>query len=83
MQPQSSHRPPPAEPSSLVGIQACLEIIFPDENSRPSLRAFHDWKRRGYFPQVKIGSRVFLDPEQVRASLVEKFSSEQGEISNR
>ena len=59
---------------ALVGIQACLEAVFPDEGSRPSFRTFVEWKNNGYFPQVKIGARVFLDPEQVRASLIEKFT---------
>lgn len=60
--------------ASLVGLQACLVAVFPDEASRPSFRTFVGWKNKGYFPQVKIGARVFLDPEQVRESLVNQFT---------
>ena len=62
--------------SVLVGVSTCLKIIFPDEESRPSIRAFNEWKNKGYFPQVKIGSRVFLDPVSVRQALDKNFTME-------
>lgn len=59
---------------TLVGIKTCLAIVFPDEATRPSLRAFNDWKNLGYFPQLKVGKRVFLDPVQVRIALEKRFT---------
>jgi hypothetical protein len=59
---------------TLVGIKTCLGIVFPDEETRPSLRSFNSWKNMGYFPQVKIGKRVFLDPVVVRRALEKRFT---------
>lgn len=61
---------------TLVGIETCLRIVFPDESTRPGLRTFHEWKKRGYFPSVKIGKRVFLDPVKVRKALENRFTIE-------
>lgn len=62
------------EEPHLVGPKTCLEIIFPDEATRPALRTFLDWKSKKYFPQVKIGKRVFLDPVEVRKALDARFT---------
>ena len=59
---------------ALVGVKTCLELIFPDKETRPSIRTFMEWKNRGYFPQVKIGKRVFLDPMIVRVALEKRFT---------
>jgi hypothetical protein len=59
---------------TLVGIITALETVFPDEATRPSLRCFNEWKARKYFPSVKIGKRVFLDPVQVRKALDKRFT---------
>ena len=61
---------------TLVGIRTCLEIVFPDIATRPGLRTFLDWKAKKYFPSVKIGKRVFLDPVQVRKALDKRFTIE-------
>jgi hypothetical protein len=61
---------------TLVGIKTCLQIVFPDETTRPGIRTFNEWKNRGYFPSVKIGKRVFLDPLVVRNALVKRFTIE-------
>lgn len=59
---------------ALVGVKTCLALIFPDKDTRPSIRTFMEWKNRGYFPQLKIGKRVFLDPVIVRAALEKRFT---------
>ena len=69
----NNHATANAEPQ-LVGIKTCLELVFPDPATRPSLRAFNEWKNRGYFPSVKVGRRVFLDPFQVRKALDANFT---------
>ena len=58
----------------LVGIKTGLELVFPDSETRPSIRSFNEWKNRGYFPSVKIGKRVFVDPVQVRLALESRFT---------
>lgn len=58
----------------LVGIEPCREIVFPDPETRPGKRTFLEWKARRYFPSVKIGKRVFLDPVQVRKALDKRFT---------
>lgn len=57
----------------LVGAQKCLEILFPDEESRPSIRSFREWQARGYFPHFKIGRRTFFNPVEVHAALARRF----------
>jgi hypothetical protein len=57
----------------LVGAQACLDLLFPDGASRPSLRTFRQWQANRYLPFHKIGRRTFFDPEQVRAALDRRF----------
>jgi hypothetical protein len=59
---------------TLVGIETCLNIVFPDPGTRPGTRTFLDWKAKKYFPSLKIGKRVFLDPVQVREALEKKFT---------
>jgi len=58
----------------LVGLKTGLELVFPDPKTRPSFRAFTEWKKRGYFPSLKIGKRVFVDPAQVRLALETRFT---------
>ena len=61
---------------TLVGIQTCINRVFPDPETRPSKRTFMEWKAKKYFPSVKIGKRVFLDPVQVRKALEKRFTIE-------
>lgn len=58
----------------LVGAHKCLEILFPDEQSRPAIRTFRNWQARGYFAYFKIGRRTFFDPVQVHAALSRRFT---------
>jgi len=58
----------------LVGVKTGLELVFPDPLTRPSIRSFNEWKNKGYFPSVKIGKRVFVDPVQVRLALESRFT---------
>lgn len=61
------------QPQQLVGTDKCREILFPDKSSAPGKRTFLEWRARRYFPVVKIGRRVFLDPEEVRRALERRF----------
>jgi hypothetical protein len=55
--PDQIHRDHPV----LVGAEKCLETLFPDEESRPSIRSFREWQARRYFPHFKIGRRTFFN----------------------
>ena len=57
----------------LVGAEKCLEILFPDEESRPSIRSFREWQARRYFPHFKIGRRTFFNPVEVHDALTKRF----------
>lgn len=59
--------------AQLLGIEPCLKIVFPDEATAPAVRTFKKWMAARYFPVHKIGHRVFLDPEEVRAALSRRF----------
>ena len=58
----------------LVGMKTGLELVFPDPETRPSIRAFNEWKKKRYFPSIKIGKRVFVDPVMVRKALDANFT---------
>lgn len=62
-----------SEQSTLVGVNKCREIVFPDPESSPGKRTFNEWMARGYFPVYRVGRRVFLDPVEVRAALDRRF----------
>lgn len=57
----------------LVGLEKCLEIVFPDPDSRPSKRAFQEWQARGMIPYRKICRRVFFEPPEVRRAIDKQF----------
>jgi hypothetical protein len=59
---------------TLVGIFPALKAVFPDADTRPSIRAWNDWRAKGYYPYVKIGSRVFIDAVQARKALDARFT---------
>ena len=61
-------------PRPLFGAEKTLEILFPDESSRPALRTWMDWKAKGYISHLKIGRRVFYDVEDCRAALEKRFT---------
>ena len=63
----------PTTEKQLVGMKTCLELVFPDEKSRPCFRLFTGWKAKGFIPYHKVGKRVFMDPVQVRAALDKQF----------
>lgn len=59
--------------TGLFEINTGRKIVFPGDKP-PSLRAFNGWKQKGYFPSVKIGKRVFINPEKVRQALEARFT---------
>lgn len=63
-------------PIELVGTDRCMELVFPDPDSRPGKRTFLEWQYRGYFRHHKIGRRTFYNPEEVAADLARRFRIE-------
>ena len=62
---------------TLVGIKQCLEIVFPHEDGgRPGLRTFNEWRAKGFYPYLRVGKRIYLDPVQVRRALDKRFTIE-------
>lgn len=58
----------------LLSVDPCRRTVFPDcDKTGPSPRTFNEWMKRKYFPRVKIGKRVFLDPDEVRSALERRF----------
>ena len=72
---KTSDTPNKQEPT-LLNSQAALEAVFPDENSRPSIRAWNEWRAKGYYPYVKIGKRVFINAVDARRALEARFTIE-------
>jgi hypothetical protein len=58
-----------SERSGLVNAQECLERIWVDSKSRPSLRWFKQQRALGLVPYLKIGGRFYYDPREVRLAL--------------
>jgi hypothetical protein len=52
--------------SGLVNAQECLERIWVDSKSRPSLRWFKQRRKEGVVPYLRLGGRFYYDPVQVR-----------------
>ena len=57
--------------SGLVKAERCLEIVFPDKLSRPTVRWFWEQKIRRRIPSRKIGTLIFFDPVEVRKAIDE------------
>jgi hypothetical protein len=56
-----------------VGLEECRKSVFGTGSEAPSKRTFLEWKARGYYPFIKVGKRVFANPEDVRRALERRF----------
>jgi hypothetical protein len=63
-------------PSSLVGAEALLREVWPDEESRPSLRWLRGMQAKRLVPFRKIGRKVYFDPSEVRRTIDTQFKVE-------
>jgi hypothetical protein len=64
-----SHLPPTIDPPGFVDAHGLLKAVWPDENSRPSLRWLREMQARRALPFIRIGRRIYFEPERVRAAL--------------
>jgi hypothetical protein len=58
----------------LVGRNELLEIIWPNETSRPHWRTFERMKSNGSIPFVKVGKLCWYEPQTVLNSLIENHT---------
>ena len=56
-------------PAGLVDAPRLLEVLFPNEACRPSLRWLRDQTKRRTIPYMRCGRLVFFDPPRVRAMM--------------
>jgi hypothetical protein len=73
----SNHQP---NSPTLVGLDAARIAIFGNGPDAPSKRSWASWRARGYFSVVKIGKRVFVDPDDARRALERRFKINAKEI---
>jgi len=59
--------------TKLVDASRLLEILW-DEKSRPSLRWLRERQAERAVPYVKVGARVWFDPEEVRQCLKDRWT---------
>jgi hypothetical protein len=67
-------KPPTAESSispatGFVDADALRQILWPDPDCRPSLRWIRTLQARRAIPFLKLGAKVFFEPERVRGAL--------------
>lgn len=65
----SNHEHQPA----LLGLEEGRIAVFGNGPEAPSKRLFDEWRARGFYPYVKVGKRVFLNAEDVKAALTRRF----------
>jgi hypothetical protein len=59
------------ESRKLTNARGLLEALF-EEDARPSARWLRNQQRLRLIPHVRLGGRVFFDPEAVKRALVVK-----------
>jgi hypothetical protein len=59
----------PLPQTGLVDGPRLLEVIFPNEVCRPSMRWLKTQEKKRAIPFMRIGRLIFYDPSRVRAAL--------------
>ncbi len=59
----------PALPPRLVSAGELLETLWPNPATRPSLRWLQRLQSRRAVPFLKLGHKVFFEPDRVQAAL--------------
>jgi len=67
-----------ASEMSLLSAGDCLEAIFPNPDTRPSLRWFQELYRSGAIPHIQLRRRVFFDLAAVRRALARYATTKEG-----
>jgi len=74
----TARQPQPVPDFGLVTGGRLLEIIFPDADSRPSLRSLARYVKRRRIPSIKLGAFRFFSPADVRRSLLDQQPATRG-----
>jgi hypothetical protein len=69
---QAGQQPQVTTDFGLVRGCRLLEIIFPEADSRPSLRSLERYVKRRRIPSIKLGRLRFYSPESVRGALLDQ-----------
>jgi len=65
---------------ALVPGPVLLSTLWPDEESRPTLRWLRKMTATRSLPFVKLGNRVWFDPARVRQHLTKRYTVEAFEV---
>ena len=65
----NSFTPSPTVPSGLLSVTEVLADVWPNPQSRPSIRWFRGMQAKRAFPYIKMGHLTFFEPDRVRAAL--------------
>lgn len=65
---------PKTTSSGLVSGEGLLKIVWPDPASRPCLRWLRGLQKTKALPFLKVGRRVFFNPEKVRQELERRYT---------
>lgn len=60
--------------SGLVSGEELLKIVWPDPASRPCLRWLRGLQKTKALPFLKVGRRVFFNPEKVQQELERRYT---------
>ena len=65
----------------LVGAETMMEMVWPNEKDRPSLRTLANWQRLRIIPFVKLGGRVYFNVEDVSEAVRRRCTVKAMEIA--
>ena len=63
-------------PLALVPGEILLEVLWPETETRPTMRWLRKMTKTRAVPFVKLGNRVWFDVQRVRRHLDKKFTVE-------
>jgi len=63
---------------SLLSAAECVAALWPNPESRPSLRWFQELYRSGAIPHIQLRRRVFFDLAAVRRALARYATTKEG-----
>lgn len=69
----SEHNTQSPDFDGYVGVERCIEILFPDPKSGIKLRMFRKLQAAGYIPYLKLGRRTLFNPSEVRFALEKRL----------
>jgi hypothetical protein len=56
-----------------IGIEECRKAVFGTGPEAPSKRSWDSWRAKGYYPFIRVGKRIFANPDEVSRALARRF----------